>query len=229
MHTSNVAASRTAPYAGHLIAPMRILAIDDHPMYSCGLAAVLADEPGCVWLGATHSAGEALRAAESLRPDVVLLDRTLGGSDGLALLAALRALVPQVRCVLICDDGDLVTLRAAADSDADGVVLRSADSAELLHVVRAAWRGERRVSSVVQQMLSAQPPRHVPGDDLTPRERDLLGLMARGLSNREIATQCGIALPTVKFHVTNIMSKLGADNRTAAVIAALRYRIVSIG
>ena len=123
----------------------------------------------------------------------------------------------------LVDPGEVERAIAAG---ANGYLLKTASAHELVAVVRAAHAGRRTLAPEVTDALIARRQQHPPGDDLTPRERELLRLMTRGMNNQEIAAELSIALPTVKFHITNILSKLQADNRTEAVLTAIKHRIV---
>jgi NarL family two-component system response regulator LiaR len=123
---------------------------------------------------------------------------------------------------------DPIEVRRAVAAGAAGFLLKNASTQELVTVIKAAYRGQRVMAPEVTDALAASERSAGRGADLTQRERELLALMARGLSNLDISTTLSIAMPTVKFHVTNILAKLHADNRTEAVLIALRHRLVSL-
>ncbi|OYU74308.1 MAG: DNA-binding response regulator, partial [Burkholderiales bacterium PBB5] len=137
-----------------------------------------------------------------------------------------RNRLPGTRFVAITCTPDTTTARAALDAGATGFILKSATALELGCVIRAVHEGRRCVAPEVAAALDASEGLPALGADLTRRERKLLELMAHGLANQDISDRLDIGLPTVKFHITNILSKLQAANRTAAVLAALRHRIV---
>ena len=193
----------------------------DPPMFRRGLAAVIDADPGLQWVGEALSGTEASNRIVALKPDVLLVDATLADAPlaaGGTLLAQLRAL-SAARLVVLAE----ATGAAWPDRSAQGVsstVAKSAAVADLLDAVHAAWHAQ-----------APAPPRQanaLPAESMTRRECQLLDLMARGLSNQEIALRMDIAVPTVKFHVTNVLCKLRVDNRTAAVLAALRLKLVQL-
>ncbi len=208
---------------------IRVYVVDDHPMVRHGLAAMLASESDVHCVGDAGNGPEAVRAAPTLKPDVVLMDLAMPHMDGVATMTALRPLLPQTRFVVLAGTLPPADVRRAVAAGALGFVLKNATTHELVKVIRAAHRGQATMApaSSAGSATSDDTPSAL-GSDLTQRERELLALMARGLSNQEIAQQLAIAMPTVKFHVTNILAKLHADNRTEAVLAALRQRIVHL-
>jgi NarL family two-component system response regulator LiaR len=210
---------------------LRVFIVDDHVVYRCGLrAAVTAAGLQCV--GEAGSGPVALRALAALppaeAPDLLLLDLVMPGEDALAPLEAMRRLHPQMRCVGLSCELDAALLRRAADAGLPALLTKRVTAQELVTVMQTVHRGHRYQAAEVAQALSERLRRGGPGTDLTGCERKLLGLMAQGLSNQDIAERLHIAIPTVKFHVTNILSKLHVTNRTAAVLSALRHGIVSL-
>jgi NarL family two-component system response regulator LiaR len=207
---------------------IRVFVVDDHPMIRHGLAAMLAPERGVAWVGEAGSGAEAVRCAPALAPDVMLVDLEMPGMDGLAVIAALRPLLPRARFVMLLAAPDADAVRRAIAGGAAGVLAKDASTPELVNVIHAAHFGYRLLAPAVTDAVAARHLPCAPGADLTRRERELLALMARGLPNQEISARLAIAIPTVKFHVTNILSKLHAENRTGAVLAALRHNLVGL-
>jgi two-component system, NarL family, response regulator LiaR len=205
---------------------IRVFVVDDYPMIRQGLAAMLASEPSMQCMGEACDGTEAVRIAPGLAPHVVLMDLDMPNMDGIAAIAALRLRLPDARCVLMMNQHDATSAKRAIDSGAAGYLLKSAEPAELVAAVRAAHEGQP-VAPAAKADAEADSGQG-PAAKLTQRERELLGLMARGLSNQNIADQLSIAMPTVKFHVTNILTKMAADNRTEAVLTALRHKIVTL-
>jgi len=208
--------------------PIRVFVVDDHPMIRHGLKAMLAAEQGFLWVGDAADGSDALRLAPALAPDVVLMDLVMPRLDGVAAITALRPLLPKTRFVILTSLLDPAEVRRAMDAGASGYLLKNAASQELVTVIQMAHRGHRVLAPEVTDALVASQKEAPPGSDLTQRERELLALMARGLSNQDISTALSIAMPTVKFHVTNILAKLHADNRTEAVLVALRHKLVAL-
>jgi NarL family two-component system response regulator LiaR len=205
---------------------IRVFVIDDHPMIRIGLATMIDAEDDLVRVGEAASGADALRLVPAAAPDVVLVDLVMPNLDGVAITAALVPKVPQARFVILTSVLDPVEVERAIAAGATGYVLKTASSHELLSVIRATHAGRRVLTPEVTDALVASRQNRAPGSDLTQRERELLSLMADGLNNKQIAAALAIALPTVKFHITNILSKLAADNRTEAVLLALKHRLV---
>lgn len=205
--------------------PIRVFVVDDHPMIRMGLAAMIQAEAGFLHVGEAASGEDALRLAPAARPHVVLMDLVMPEMDGIETLAHLRPLLPDTRVVVLTSVVDPGEVQRALAAAAVGYVLKTASSQELVSIVRSAAGGRRVLSPEATDALIAaqQSP---PVADLTQRERELLALMARGLSNQEIADELSIAMPTVKFHITNILAKLQVDNRTEAVLKALKHKLV---
>jgi NarL family two-component system response regulator LiaR len=207
---------------------IRIFVVDDHPMVRHGMVAMLGTEKGLRWVGEAGSGEDALRLAPGLLPHVVVVDTSLPDMDALAALTALRPLLPKTRFLLLGEEALATESRRMLDAGATGYLNKAASTAELVQAIRRVHRGEVTLPT---QRSARQRERQAPGAtgaDLTLRERELLNLMAQGLSNQEIATELTIAMPTVKFHVTNVLKKLKADNRTEAVLVALRSQIVDL-
>ncbi len=209
-------------------ATLRVMVVDDHPMFRLGVITMLAQERGFVCVGEADDAEQALREAPALRPDVVLMDLELPGADGVTAIEALRERLPSARFVVIASRLSPVDVRRAVAAGVTCVVLKTISSPELLSVLQAAHKGQRAMAPEATEALIAAEHTTTLGADLTVRERKLLSLMAHGLPNQEISARLEIGLPTVKFHVTNILSKLHAANRTSAVLAALRHKLVRL-
>jgi two-component system, NarL family, response regulator LiaR len=207
---------------------IRVFVVDDHPMIRHGLAAMVQAERELLWVGDAASGEDALRLAPALKPDVVLMDLVMPQMDGIAAIAALRPLLPLARFVVLTSLLEPSEVKRALDAGASSFLLKNASAQELITVIRATASGHRVLAPEVTDALIAGDRRNSPGADLTQRERELLALMARGLSNQEISNRLAIAMPTVKFHVTNILAKLHADNRTEAVLTALKHKLVML-
>jgi NarL family two-component system response regulator LiaR len=206
--------------------PIRVFVVDDHSIFRRGLAAMIESEPGLAWAGEATSGQEAERLIPALAPDVVLIDLVMPAMDGVSAIQCLRPLLPHTRFVALSCSLDASLARAALDAGVTGYALKTTDSHDLAAVIRAAFEGRRVVAPEITAALDASVREAAVGADLTRRERNLLALMACGLPNQDISERLNIGLPTVKFHVTNILSKLQVENRTAAVLTALRHGIV---
>ncbi len=199
---------------------IRVLVIDDHPVVREGLVASLEDEPEFEVVGAAGSIPEGLPLVEARRPDVILLDLELPGMDGLAAIPVLSAAHAGSRILILTayDTDDRVL--GAIRSGAKGYLLKGASLEEIARAIRAVHAGqsylEPRIASKVMAELGPRRRQAV----LSQREREVLRLVAGGQSNKQIARTLGITERTVKFHVTSVLNKLGADNRAQAVALA---------
>jgi len=212
--------------AGARAGMLRVFVADDHAIFRYGVMSVLAGERHMVLVGEAADGREAVRAAPALEPDVVLMDLDMPHLDGVSAIQTLRPLMPSTRFVVVACSLDVAGARRALAAGATSFVLKNSSPQELLTVIQAAHRGQRVMAPEVMDALALEDENTPLGGDLTARERDLLALMARGMGNRDIAQRLGITMPTVKFHVTNILAKMHAPNRTAAVLSALRNRVV---
>lgn len=204
--------------------PIRVLTADDHPLIRDGLAAVLRAENGFQVVAESANGEEAIEAYARLRPDIVLMDLRMPVMDG---LAATRAILAEDRdahiIVLTTYDGDEDIHRALA-AGARGYLLKDMMRTELLKVIHAVHRGQRGIPAPVAARLAE----HTPRIGLTPRELEVLGFVARGLTNAEVAEQIGRTEGTVKVHLKNILQKLDAKDRTEAVTTALRRGFIHL-
>jgi DNA-binding NarL/FixJ family response regulator len=202
---------------------IRVFIIDDHPIVHDGVAAALQRTDDIRLAGSAESLDAALHALRRSRPDVVLLDLRLHGSDALEAIASLLDAHPGMR-ILVFSAHDLDEyVFGAIRAGAKGYLLKGTPSAELATAIRKVHAGESYVSPALSTKLVEQlQPRGRGSRTLTPRELMVLRLMASGLSNRDIASALGITERTVKFHVTAILNRLGADNRTQAVALAAK-------
>ncbi|HEV8354765.1 MAG TPA: response regulator transcription factor [bacterium] len=199
---------------------IRILVVDDHPVVREGLVATLEDDPEFTVVGAAGSAEDALPLARSQQPDVILLDLELPGMDGIQAIPALVAAHPEARVVILTAYDTDERVLGAIRSGAKGYLLKGAGLEEIARAIRAVHGGgsylESRIAGKVLAEVSA--PRRA--TTLTRREREVLKLVAGGRSNKQIARALKITERTVKFHITTILNKLGAENRAQAVALA---------
>ena len=196
--------------------PIRLLIADDHPVVRDGLTGMFAADPDFTVVGEAADGSQALRLADAVRPDVILMDLRMPGMDGVTATAELaRRGNPAHVLVLTTYDTDSYVL-PAIEAGATGYLLKDAPRTELLRAVRAAARGEAVLSPSVATRLLGQvrAPAHEP---LSGRELDVLALVARGTSNRDTAARLFISEATVKTHLLHIYAKLGVNDRAAAV------------
>jgi DNA-binding NarL/FixJ family response regulator len=205
---------------------IRVAIVDDHPIVTDGVVANLRANPEIDVVATGASADDAISIARAQAPDVLILDLELGGGrGGLDAIAEVRAASPRTRIVIFSAYAGEERVATAFERGADSYVLKGTSSDELVAVVRAAARGESMIPAGIAAEL-ARAVRRPRGDRLTDRERQILALLAEGLSNRAAAERLGIAERTVKFHVAEILARLGASNRAQAVAIAKARGIV---
>lgn len=206
--------------------PIRVLLVDDHTVVRSGLAAVLAVSDDMVLVGEASDGDEAIRQCEKLKPQVVLMDLLMPNMDGVAATEAIHGRWPDVRIIALTSFKEKEYVEGALKAGAISYLLKNVSAEELVMAVRRSVAGQSSLSPEAAQVLvrSVHDPGEL-GHDLTDRERDTLRLMVDGLSNAEIADHLVVSLSTVKFHVSNILSKLGAGSRTEAVALAMKHHV----
>jgi DNA-binding NarL/FixJ family response regulator len=205
-------------------APIRILAVDDHPVVRQGIAGMLALEADMNLVGQASNGREAIQQFRASRPDITLMDLQMPEMNGLDALIAIRNEYPDAKVIMLTTyTGDVQILRALK-AGAWGYLLKSTLHRDLLHTIRSVYEGKKALSPEV----SYEVAEHGTDEALTPREVDVLRLIAAGNSNKRVADKLSIGEASVKSHVENILSKLGANDRTHAVTIALKRGIIEL-
>jgi DNA-binding NarL/FixJ family response regulator len=203
--------------------PIRVLIVDDHPLVRRGLSSLLNGVPDINVIGAASDGEEAVAYVAEERPDIVLMDISMPGMDGFEALRRLLKAVPGTRVVMLTSFSDHDLVIEAIDTGAIGFLLKDSDPNDLINGIRAAARGESPLSPKAAKELLGERARRRPVDDLTQRERDVLTLVGRGMSNKQIAWRLGISEKTVKAHLGSVFDRLGVEDRTQAALWAQRH------
>jgi DNA-binding NarL/FixJ family response regulator len=203
---------------------IRVLVADDHPIVRAGLATVVSQQLELELVGEAADGAEAVTIVRERRPDVVLMDLRMPRMDGVTAIRAIRAEFPDVRVLALTTyEGD-VDIHRALEAGARGYLTKDMLLTDVLSAIRAVHGGDRVIPAPVAARLAEFTPR----TDLTQRETEVVRLVARGLSNREIAEVIGRSDETVKLHLKNIFSKLGVADRTEAVTLAISRGILHL-
>jgi NarL family two-component system response regulator LiaR len=205
-----------------------VLVVDDHTVVRNGIRFSLLAFDDIELVGEASSGEEALRLCPEIQPDVILMDMVMPGLDGAATTRAIRERFPGVQVVALTSfkEGNLV--EEALKAGAIGYLLKDVAVDELADAIRSAYVGQSTLAPAAAQALAqATAYSSELGFDLTERQREVLALMVEGLSNVQIAEQLTISLPTARFHVSTILSKLGATNRAEAAALAVKHRLIS--
>jgi len=205
------------------VAEIRLLLVDDHPVVRRGLRGYLELEPDFTVVGEAGDGEEALRAIEETRPDVVLLDLKMPGLDGQGVLERLDKEAPRVLVLTSATDAERVP--NAITAGAAGFVYKDIDPDALASAIRTVHAGQLLLSPVAMRGLMNGNGSTTTAPSLTPRESQVLGLIAKGQTNRQIARALGVSEKTVKTHVTNLLRRIGAADRTQAALWAVRHGI----
>lgn len=206
---------------------IRIVIADDHPVVREGLAAILSTQPDFTVVGEAAGGDELLARAAALRPEVALVDLEMPGLDGVAAIRRLPEVAPETRALVLTAFDSDERIIGALQAGARGYLLKGAPRAQIFEAVRAVAAGGSLLQPTVAARLAARVARPAP-PSLTPREREVLLLVAQGRSNKEIAAALGVVERTVKFHLSAAMARLGAANRTEAVTLAAQHGLITL-
>ncbi len=210
---------------------IRVLIADDHPMVRQGIRTFLESHTDIEVVGEAATGSEAVTQTHELVPDIVLMDLKLPDLDGVAATREIKAHNPEARVIALTAFDDDQLILAALQAGAAGYLLKEIDADGLVNAIRAAARGETPLAPQVTQKL-VETVRQPHADEntklasLSEREREILSLLAQGLTNREIAARLEISDKTVKFHVSNILEKLQLSDRTQAALFAARHGLI---
>jgi len=214
-------------------APIRVLIVDDHVLVRKGIMALLSEVDGMAVVGEASDGQQAIEAAVALNPDVVLMDLLMPGIDGIEATRQVKARCPNCRILVLTSFAADEKILPAIKAGAMGYLLKDSSPAELVRAIRQVYRGEPSLGPAIARKLlrelsrpQAEPP--LAPEPLTPRELEVLGLLARGLSNQQIAERLQISEATVRSHVSNTLSKLHLANRVQATLYALREGLVPL-
>jgi NarL family two-component system response regulator LiaR len=212
--------------------PISVLIVDDHTVVRRGLTALLNTEPDIRVVGEAANGREAIEQAEKLKPQVIVMDLVMPEMDGVTATSAIMARQPDSRVLVLTSFGSDVKLFPAVKAGAVGYLLKDTSPEELVKAIRRAAAGESSLNPVVARRLlrelAHESPGSPPREALSPREIDVLRLVAHGATNDQIGAKLFISEATVRSHVSSILAKLGLTNRTQAALYALRHGLASI-
>ena len=215
-----------------MVEPIRVLIADDHALVRKGLRALLEGKPDLIVVGEAADGKQAMRQAHDLQPDVVLLDLVMPHQDGLTALPEIRRESPQTRVLVLTSFGEEERVFTAIKGGALGYLLKDSLPQELIQGIRAVHRGECSLSPAIAlkviRELGQPSPSAIDKDPLTERELEVLRLLARGLSNREIGERLTISGRTVGVHIGHILGKLHLSNRVQAALYAVRAGLATL-
>jgi DNA-binding NarL/FixJ family response regulator len=204
--------------------PIRVFAVDDHPLLRQGIAAIINSQPDMTLVAEASTGGEAIKRYREIRPDVTLMDLRLPDVSGIEAMIAICTEFSTARIILLTTfDGD-VEIQRALEAGARAYMLKSMPPDDLVDVIRQVHAGKKRVPPEVAAHLAE----HYSDESLTPRELEVLSHIAGGNRNRDIAERLFISEETVKVHIKHIMEKLGASDRTQAIAIAVRRGIIQL-
>jgi two-component system, NarL family, response regulator LiaR len=207
--------------------PIRVLLVDDHAVVRSGLGAVVSTSDDMILIGEAGDGEQAIQLCEKFQPDVVVMDLLMPKMDGVAATEAIHKRWPQINIIALTSFKEKEYVEGALKAGAMSYLLKNVSANELLAAICHAADGQSSLSPEAAQVLIKkvnEPTK--PGNDLTEREYEILVLMVEGLSNSEIAEKLVVSQSTVKFHVSNILSKLGVTSRTEAVALAFKHNLI---
>lgn len=205
---------------------IKVMLVDDHEMVRLGLSSFLNMQPDVEMIGEANNGREGVAMALDLRPDVVVMDLVMPEMDGVEATLTLLKEWPEVKILVLTSYLDNEKIYPVIQAGAKGYMLKTSSAAEILNAIRKVAKGELAIQTEVDRKFQDHKNNPQPHEELTARERDILGLLAKGYDNQTIADLSFISLKTVKTHVSNILAKLGVTDRTQAVVYAFQHHLV---
>lgn len=206
---------------------IRVMLVDDHAVVRSGLGAFLSVIPDLELVGEAENGDEAVARCGRLKPDVVLMDLIMPGTDGVAATRIIHEKYPSVHVLALTSFQEDGLVQGALQAGATGYLMKNVSARELAAAIRAAYAGKMTLSPEAAEALVHANAQAKEAEVFTEREHEVLKLMVDGLNNAEIAERLVVSLSTVKYHISNILMKLGVDNRVAAVTMALQKKLIS--
>ncbi len=205
---------------------IRVMLVDDHAVVRSGLSAFLMVNPDLELVGEAEDGQQAVQRAALLQPDVILMDLMMPVMDGIAATQAIKRQYPAMQIIALTSFQEDELVQGALQAGAVGYLMKDVTARQLAAAIRSAKAGKMTLSPEATQALVRAAQQAQETEALTERERDVLRLMVEGLNNAEIAERLVVSLSTVKYHISNILGKLGVDNRVAAVTMAIQRKLV---
>jgi two-component system, NarL family, response regulator LiaR len=212
-----------------MVQMIRFVFVDDHEMVRIGVSAYLSAQPDIEVVGEADDGKRGVELALALRPDIILMDLVMKEMDGIEATKQIIEKWPEAKIIIVTSFLDDEKVYPALEAGATSYMLKTSKAGEIANAVRATYHGQSVLEPEVTGKMMVkmrQKNQHLPHEELTSRELEILLLMAEGKANQEIADELFIALKTVKTHVSNILSKLGVQDRTQAVIYAFKHSLI---
>ncbi|EKN67279.1 response regulator transcription factor [Schinkia azotoformans] len=208
---------------------IKVLLVDDHEMVRMGLAAYLSTEANIEVVGEASNGEEGVRLAEQFKPDVILMDLVMAGMDGIEATRRIRKVQPEAKVIVLTSFIDDEKVYPVIEAGAFSYLLKTSRAPEIVQAIQQAYRGqavfESQITDKIMSRMKGVNKEGLPHLQCTPREMEVLKLIAEGKSNQDIADELFIGIKTVKTHVSNVLSKLDVDDRTQAAIYAYKHGI----
>lgn len=202
---------------------LRILLADDHLVVRMGIASILSFEKDIEVVGETDNGADAVRLVHKLKPDVVLMDLKMPQLNGADATVQIHAAAPHVKILILTTFGTSAELKKAMDGGASGALMKNSSQAELIEAIRDVASGKLVMNGEIRHSITDMKP----APEMSQRQLEILNLVAKGFSNKEIADIAGVSLETVKDHVKKILLKMGAGSRTEAAALAVNMNLVT--